>query len=357
MEKNGHLGITVGVSGLGSALWMHQQFNDLPPPDDKHFWDRVDERGRLAARGLLFIGLAAAASYAVDFDQKVDSLVHRRETHSLVSMGGVFYSVRTAGSILEGHMQRLGEEFDRPELGEMAANWIHQEASFVATAISSGIGLHLLGDIPTGNIGFGKLQLFYPLTDRGFALGKLVSRDPAFGTVNRYLFYGGVGLAGAAWLTVLARIVFPDEALSNALTVGLSLVSDIVDAVTCPAKRLGRSTFRFGISRLGPSLDGASSLYRTASYTTGIFATVSGPRNHGSELLSKKAATHSTTLVRSASVSDDVPIFSEAKQTEELNSSVSADAGTESLHEEDNGTEDGQSLFDSSSNSRTDLRS
>lgn len=357
MERYGHFGITVGVSGMGSAIWMHKQFNDLPPRDDEYFWDRVDERGRLAARGLLFMGVAAAASYAVDFDQKVDWLVHRRETHSFISMGGVFQSVRSVGSILEAQMQRLGEEFDRPELGEMAANWIHQEASFVATAITSGMGLHILGDIPTGNIGYGKLQLFYPLTNRGFALGKLVSRHPAFGPVNRYLFYGGVGLAGAAWLTVLARIVFPDEAISTAITSGLSLISNIVDAVTYPVKRLGQSTLRFGISRLGTSLDGTGGLYRTASYTTSLFTTVSSPRNRSIGLLSNKMASSGTTLVRSASDSDDVSMFSGIKKGEKLNSSTSADSHTESLRGEDDETHKKESLFDSSSKSRNDLRS
>lgn len=207
MYSPGHFGLTTGTASVGAAYWLHRKFDQQPKSATDSFRKRLSNRGPEVLKGLSAVAVADIVSLVVDYDIAL-GLGHRTVTHSAVTATALKPGVTYVGDRIADAVERTAQNWKLPQLQEDLADPIRENAGLYGTAIAAGIGLHSLGDIPTGGIGGSALQLLWPISSHSFSLGLVSAASPQ---LNTALFVGGLSLAAVAWATIIARILFPDE--------------------------------------------------------------------------------------------------------------------------------------------------
>lgn len=210
MEGPVHGSMVAGASSCLVAAWIRQrtvsEYNpSLSPPPLK---ERLQQRAPMVAAGLGFVGLSTTVSYLfdtaelailADYDSPIpinQQIWNHRNLHSFLYLGGavgtahlIRHSVDRFGRWIASGLGLSHRVQDVIEYVEHLAEWVINSTGF-------GVGVHLLGDIPTMGQGGTALRLLHPLTDYNFCL-KWVKASS--NTVNQYLVTLGMVLSSVAW--------------------------------------------------------------------------------------------------------------------------------------------------------------
>ncbi|WP_254271104.1 hypothetical protein [Haloarcula marina] len=207
MYRQGHLGVTLGIASAGTAYLLHRRFDQQKQRKTETFEKRLANRSPVVLKGIAAVATAGLVSGIVDYDLSL-GLGHRTVTHSLATAEGLRHSVPRIGKRVADTLDTISKQWNIPFLREYVAPSIRENASLFGTAITSGIGLHGLGDIPTHGVGGSALQLLWPISSHSFTLGLVSSVSPQ---LNLLLYQVGVAVAVVSWATVLGRLIFSND--------------------------------------------------------------------------------------------------------------------------------------------------
>lgn len=218
MKGEGHTGITFGLVGLGSAIWMRQNLSDrldhlseLDRGNIPSLRERVVNRAPLALAATTVTGTAAVTSGNLDNLEKAlfGPGGHREIGHSLVY--GLCFNKLTNRII--NRFQKLAE--DLCETWGLNESGLIQETHqaiadllrFISDGAFYGQLTHLLGDLPTsGTGGVSALPALKPLLNRDISLSLIKSSSPLW---NSLFWKGGCAIGVGSLVAIGAYTVAP----------------------------------------------------------------------------------------------------------------------------------------------------
>lgn len=212
------MGLTFGLVGLGSAIWMRRRLSDRLEHLSELDRDQIPSvRERVAKRAHLTLAATTVTGTAVVTSGNLDALEralfgpggHREIGHSLIS--GLLLN-RGGNWVVDRFRvlaERLCETLGMRE-SDMVRKTIRATTDLVKL-ISNGAFVgqltHVLGDLPTsGTAGVSALRALTPIIKRDISLGLIKSSSRFW---NALLWKAGLAIGAGSLVTMLIYTVAP----------------------------------------------------------------------------------------------------------------------------------------------------
>lgn len=249
MMRRGHAGITFGLVGFGSAIWMRQRLSDRLDYLSKLDREQVPSvRERVARRAPLALAATTVTGTAVLTSGNLDGLEralfgpggHRETGHSLLYALCFKKSLDGVVDRFQNLAERLCETWglNETDLIQKTSQAIADLVKFISDGAFYGHLTHVLGDIPTsGTGGVSALKALTPLLETNLSIGLIKASSPLW---NRLFWKAGLIIGAGSLITVGVYTVTPkppSEVVKNKIKKARELRPEVTFETVAPLVR------------------------------------------------------------------------------------------------------------------------
>lgn len=164
MLRIGHMGLTVGLSSAGVAIWIRKRVGEYVQQTEiaDSLVQRIRNRGKFALAGLAFSGCATVVSGTIDGVEQLLDFGHRTVAHAPPLLGGVYLAARLAKRAGFEAVRWAGERVGYDEDLDPVVEELEDLSTWVLNGGLVGAVTHVLGDLPTMGTGGNRSSLALP---------------------------------------------------------------------------------------------------------------------------------------------------------------------------------------------------